>query len=106
MKKIVILCPYSYPSQCGIWSRVFEYSKALKDKGYKVHVYSSNIIKGTSDKSSDYEEYQGINIHRFKVLFSIGGSALFWVFLKKIRKINPDIIHTHGYRHPHSFFGF
>ncbi len=99
--RIAILCPYSYPSACGVWNRVYNISKELIKRGYDVHVFSSNIIKGTNKKSSNYEVYEGIKIHRFPVRFKFG-NALYFNFKKKLLKLKPDIIHTHVYRHPHS----
>lgn len=104
MKKVLILCPFSYPSACGIWSRVYRDAKALISAGYEVHVFSSNIIKGTSKTSSDFEEFEGIKIHRFKSKFSLGGTSMFWFFGRSFSELSPDIVHTHGYRHPHSLF--
>ncbi len=101
-KKVLILCPFSYPSACGIWTRVYNDAITLRDNGYDVSIFSSNIIKGTKDKSSDYEEYEGLKIYRFNVFLKLGGTSMFWNFLGKIHKVNPEIIHTHGYRHPHS----
>ena len=63
--KIAILCPYSYPSICGVWTRVYNDAKYLVSKGHEVHILSSNEIKGTDKKSKFYEFYQGIHIHRF-----------------------------------------
>jgi glycosyltransferase involved in cell wall biosynthesis len=102
MKKVLILCPYSAPSACGVWIRAFADAKALREAGYEVHVFSSNIIKGTNKKSEKYELMDGVHIHRFKVLFSLGGTSMFWFFPLKFLKLKPDIIHTHIYRHPHS----
>ncbi len=99
--KIAILCPYSYPSVCGVWNRVYNVSKYLIDKGYEIHVFSSNIIKGSNKKAKNYEFFKGIHIHRFPVLFNIG-QGMFFNFINKLLKIKPDIIHTHVYRHPHS----
>jgi glycosyltransferase involved in cell wall biosynthesis len=101
-QRVLIICPYSAPSACGIWVRVLSDAKALQKAGCEVHVFSSNIIKGTNQTSGDYEEIEGIKIHRFKVKFKLGGTSMFWFFYKKLKEINPDIIHTHGYRHPHS----
>lgn len=103
MKKVLLLCPYSAPSACGIWSRVYSDAIALKAEGYDVHIFSSNVIKGTDQTSESYEEIDGLKIHRFPVNFKAGGTAMFWDFSSKIEEVNPDIIHTHGYRHPHSF---
>ncbi len=100
-KKVVILCPYTYPSACGIWVRAFADAKALLDNGYEVHIFSSNRIKGTYETSKSYEEYQGLKIHRFPILFSFGGAHL-WFFIHRLLQIDPEIIHTHGFRHPHS----
>lgn len=101
-KKILILCPYSYPSACGIWSRVYSDAKALIEEGYEVHVFSSNVIKGTDKISPSFEILDSINIHRFPVKFSLGENGKYWEFRKEINLIDPEIIHTHGYRHPHS----
>lgn len=108
-KTVVLIAPFSYPSACGIWARVYSDAKALKAEGYEVHVFSSNVIKGTNEISSEYEEFEGIHLHRFKVKFKLGGTSMFWSFKKELKEIDPDIIHTHGFRHPHSlqarFFG-
>lgn len=101
-KKVVLLAPYSYPSACGIWARVYSDAKALRDSGYEVHIFSSNVVKGTNQVSSEYEEFEGLHLHRFKVKFRLGGTSMFWFFKKKLKEINPDIIHAHGFRHPHS----
>ena len=99
--KIAILCPYTYPSACGVWNRVYNISKELIKRGYDVYVFSSNIIKGTNKKSPSYEVYKGIKIYRFPVRLKLG-NALFFNFKRKLLKLKPDIIHTHVYRHPHS----
>lgn len=99
--KIAFLCPYSYPSACGVWNSVYNVSKELVKRGYDIYVFSSNIIKGTNKISSDYEVYEGIKIHRFPVMFRIG-QGLFFNFIPSLLKRKADIIHTHGYRHPHS----
>lgn len=102
MKKVLILCPYSFPSACGVWVRAFSDAKTLKDAGFDVYIFSSNRIKGTKESSGNYEEVEGIKVYRFPVLFSLGGTSMFWFFALKFLKINPQIIHTHGFRHPHS----
>jgi len=102
-KKVVIVCPYSYPSACGVWERVKSDANSLVENGYEVTVFSSNILKGTKTILPESDIYQNIRIRRFKVRFKIGG-ALFFFFKKELRKINPDYVHAHIYRHPHSFF--
>ncbi len=102
MKKVLILVPYSYPSKCGVWSRAYLDAKYLKSKGFDVTIFSSNILKGTNEKLPKSDEIDGIKILRFKVLFKLGGSSMFWFFAIKFLRLNPSIVHTHGFRHPHS----
>lgn len=98
--KIVYLCQFS-AGGCGVWNRVYNIAKHLAKK-HKVYVLSSNITKGTEQKAKPYEEVDGIKIYRFPVYFRLGENALFWNFEKKLIQINPGIINTHVYRHPHS----
>lgn len=103
-KKVVILCPFSFPSACGVWSRALSDAKSLSNAGFDVFIFSSNIVKGTEEKSKKFDEFEGIKIYRFPVLFSLGGTSTFWFFFYRLIRINPDYIHTHGFRHPHSLF--
>jgi glycosyltransferase involved in cell wall biosynthesis len=104
-KKVAIVCPYSYPSACGVWKRAFEDAKAVKEKGGNVTIFSSNIVKGTSRIAPAEEVIQNIRIYRFRVFLSLGGTSMFWFPFKKLREFDPDIIHVHGFRHPHSLMG-
>lgn len=101
--KILLITDFSYPSICGVWNRVYNDAKYLISKGHDVHVFSSNIVKGGNEKSSKYEEYGGIKIHRFKAIKK-GENLLFWKFRKEFFKLNPDIVHAHVYRHPCTHF--
>lgn len=104
--KVLIIAPYTYPSACGIWARVYSDGKVLRDNNFEVNVYSSNWIKGTGLKSSKDETYDGIRLRRFKVLLSLGENALFWPqMFFSVLKLKPSIVHVHGYRHPHTLFG-
>jgi glycosyltransferase involved in cell wall biosynthesis len=101
-KKIAFICLYSYPSICGVWSRVYNLSQMLINEGHEVHVFSTNIIKGTNEKSGSYEEYEKIKIHRFNPRISYKENLKFWNFSKELKIINPDIIIAEVYRHPHT----
>jgi len=105
-KKVLLIAPYSYPSACGIWARVYSDAKVLKGEGYDVNIFTSNIIKGTGLKSGKNEIYEDLKIRRFSVLLSLGENALFWPqMFFSVLKLRPAIIHVHGYRHPHTLFG-
>jgi len=99
--RIAFVCPYSYPSICGVWNRVFEIAKRLAKK-HEIHVFSSNEIKGTNKISSEYELYKGIHIYRFPIKFKISENAKYFSFEKKLIEIKPELIVTEVYRHPHS----
>ncbi|MDQ7021100.1 MAG: glycosyltransferase [Candidatus Dojkabacteria bacterium] len=102
MKKILILTPYSKPSACGIWQVAFNNAVSLKKAGNIVEIFSSNILKGTKEKLTKNDEFEDIKVKRFKVWFKLGGTSMFWFPILSIIKTKPAIIHTHGYRHPHS----
>ena len=91
MLKIITISPYSYPSACGIWRRVYLDAKVLTSKGYNVTSFSSNIIKGTKGISPDYDELDGIKIFRFPIKFRLGGTSMFFFFRKKTAK-NPNFL--------------
>lgn len=101
---VLILAPYSYPSACGIWKRVYNDAVVLQKKGHFVTIFTSNIVKGTSKTSEKYSNLDGIEIYRFPIILKLGGTAMIWLFFRKLVNFKPDIIHTHGYRHPHSLF--
>lgn len=101
-KKVLIIAPYSYPSACGVWTRALADAKALKAAGYTVLIFTTNVIKRTGKFSSDHEVIEGIEVKRFKPFFKFGENAMFWWFGKSFRDFNPDFVHAHLYRHPHS----
>lgn len=100
--KIAFLCIYSHPSICGVWTRVSSLSQMLVKEGHEVHVFSTNIIKGTGKTSCQSESFKGVKIHRFNPRFSFGENVKFWNFSKELENLNPDLIIAEVYRHPHT----
>ena len=98
--KIVYLCEFSAGAD-GVWHSIYNAAKILARR-HEIHVFSSDIVKGLETKAKNKEVIDGITIHRFPVKFRLGENALFWSFADKLRKIKPDVIHAHVYRHPHS----
>ena len=101
--KILLITDFSYPSICGVWNRAYNDARYLISKGNDVHVFSSNIVKGSNENSSNYEEYEGIKIHRFNAT-RLSENVLLWRFKKVFFKLNPDMVHAHVYRHPCTHF--
>ncbi len=104
MGEILIIAPYSFPSRCGILKRVSQDIEIL-GKQNNITVFSSNIKKGTSETLPFEGEYNGTKIFRFPVRFKLGGTSMFFFFWNKLNQLNPDVIHVHGYRHPHCIQG-
>lgn len=99
--KIAYICNFSYPVREGVWNSVYNIAKYMLSRGHEIYIFSSNLNPAAGN-SSDYEEFEGIKIHRFPVKFKIGSYGLFWNFSKKLEEIKPDLIHTHVFRNPHS----
>ena len=97
--KIAFVCEFSYPSKCGVWNSVYYVAKELKKKGHEIHIFSNNLIKGTSKTSTKSEIKEGIVYHRFPVKYKISENAYGWDFEKEIIELKPDVIHAHAYRH-------
>ncbi len=100
--KIAFTTDYSFPSKCGVWNVVYQTAKQLIKRGHEVHIFSSNTIKGTNQKSSLFEVHEKITYHRFPVLGKIGENGQIWNFKKALINVQPDIIHAHAYRHFHA----
>ncbi len=108
MKKLKILeiCPFS-AGICGVWTRVLSESEEFRKLGYKVRIFSSNIIRGTHETASCKEDSEGITISRFashQDFFDriISPNVTYFNFEKKLEEYKPDIVITH-LLHPHSF---
>lgn len=97
-----MICGYSHPCVSGVWGVVYNMAKRLAQRGYEIHVFSSNEIFGSNEKSGSYQKYQGIHIHRYPVKWKVGKFGVAFNFEKDLIKLKPDIIHTHVYRAPFS----
>lgn len=89
---------------CGLWSRVCKEAELLAKKGHEVHVFSSNIKRGSGKKEIDkkLEQMENIAIHRFKTFTNFGDNTYFWNYEKQALDLKPDIIICHAYRQYYS----
>jgi len=108
--KILEICNFS-AGICGVWTRVFEESKRLIERGHEVAVFSSNLEKGTNNPVACEEKIGDIKIKRFSALvpgkgklsFIPGGeSFMFFKFSQEAVQFNPDVIMVHNYRQFHT----
>ncbi|MDA4126960.1 MAG: glycosyltransferase family 4 protein [Thaumarchaeota archaeon] len=94
--------PYFAPVEGGVERHVLELSLQLRKKGHSVDVYTSNETR-TSERLRAYSEVRGIPVYRFRSLLSLGEFGKFWPgFVPEILERDYDVIHAHGYRHPHT----
>ncbi len=99
--KIAILCHFSYPSICGVWTRVKQEGELLA-KYHDVRIFTSNFIKGTKKRSEKEAIVGNLKVTRFPAIKLGGESFLYWNFEKKILKFKPDVIIAHSYRQLHT----
>tara|TARA_Y100000310_G_scaffold329947_1_gene400706 strand:+ start:34085 stop:35248 length:1164 start_codon:yes stop_codon:yes gene_type:complete len=102
--KIAHVCPFYTPAIGGVKQVVEELSKRQIKEGHEVHIFTSDWDKEKTIEKKE-EIIDGIHIHRSHVWFKIGNFGAFWpsVF-NKLLKLNPDIIHSHLFAHPHFIF--
>ncbi len=86
---------------CGVFARVKSESELLS-RNHEVRIFSSNFIKGSIKKASQFEQVSNLKIQRFKAIKLGGESFMYWNFTNKAIDFKPDIIIAHGYRHLHT----
>ena len=100
--KIAFICEFSHPSKCGVWNSVYHVANELNKKGHEIHIFSNNLIKGTSKISKKQEKVRGITYHRFPITYKLSQNVYQWKFEKELIALKPDIIHAHAYRHTYT----
>ena len=102
--KIAHVCPFYSPAIGGIKQVVEELAQRQIKAGHEVHIYTSDWDKEKTVVKKE-EIINGIHVHRCKSWFRIANFVTVWpsVF-SKLLKLNPDIIHTHLFAHPHFIF--
>ncbi len=102
--KILELCNFS-SGVCGVWTRVYNESVKLADKGHEILVLSSDFVKGSKEKAKHVESMDNIRIKRYSGIH-LGGEGFMHWFGKKAQEeaLNyaPDVIIVHNYRQLHT----
>jgi len=100
--KIVQICPFFYPVVGGMEEHVFQISKYLSENGHDVKILTQdrdregNILPRES-------KIGNLTVKRFRNIFSLGEFGKIWPgFLTYLKSENPDVVHVHAYRHPHT----
>ena len=97
--RVLQIAQYFPPYPGGQEQYVLQLSKKLTRLGHKVAVYTANHSNLPS-----FEQFEGIDVYRFKMLFAPLNNPISLHFLKIFRNLeNFDLIHVHN---EHSFFSF
>ena len=104
--KIAIVTNYFYPVEGGVERHTYYIAKNLVERGHKVTVITSDKTRD-SKTLKKYEVKDKIRIIRLPVLIKIGDfGVIFPRVIKEIKKISPDIVHLHVFRHFHNLIPF
>jgi glycosyltransferase involved in cell wall biosynthesis len=100
--RIAQVTPYFYPVEGGVERHVYGLSRGLVERGHEVHVFTY-IGDRKGGKFCTNECIDGIEVKRFRSVFTLGEFARFWPgMVGELLKGGFDVVHTHVYRHPHS----
>ncbi|MEK6858828.1 MAG: glycosyltransferase family 4 protein [Nanoarchaeota archaeon] len=99
--RILELTTYS-AGGCGVWARVYRESQFFAEQGHRVEVFSSDFIKGSSERAPHKEKQGGVSITRFPGIKLGGESFTYWNFRRAALTYKPDVIIAHAYRHTHT----
>jgi glycosyltransferase involved in cell wall biosynthesis len=101
--KITHTTEFFFPEEGGVERHIYYLAKELfaKNKGYEIDVVTSNRFHTGKVILQKQETIEGIKIHRENAKFQKHFFTYFPDEFKTLEKINPDIVHSHAYRHPH-----
>lgn len=91
MSKILHICPYYYPSIGGLETFCQEISSRTVKLKHDVEIITQSV-----EGFKNYEEIDGVKIHRLKPLFGLYKAKIMPNVGKKIKEINPDVVHIQG----------
>src|SRR4030042_1409662 len=98
--RILQVSPFYPPHVGGIEYHVEALSRKLVEAGHEVVVYTSNV-----PKTGGYEVVHGVEVHRFRAVFSpLNNPVMPGLFLKLLKSSGFDIVHAHGHFHISSGF--
>lgn len=79
-----------HPVVGGIETYAFNLAKGLVDAGHKVKVYTAKL-----PHTPTYEDYQGIQIHRFRAIARLFNYPILPGLLRALTRDQCDILHAH-----------
>ncbi len=93
--RILQVTPFYPPHVGGIEFHVEALSRKLVEAGHEVVVYTSNV-----PKTGGYEVVHGVEVHRFRAVFSpFNNPVMPGLFPKLLKSSEFDVVHAHGHFH-------
>ena len=102
--RIIHVAPFYTPVIGGVEDVVKHVAEYMAAQGYEVYVITYNRLRrGDTGKLPREEEVNGVHVIRLKpsIIWSHGTYSP--ELPNVIRKLRPDIVHVHVWRHPHVF---
>ena len=102
--RIVHVTPFYYPVIGGVEEVVKRIAEHIASRGYDIHVVTYNRLRRGGEGSLPREEnIGGVHVIRLKpdVVWSHGTYSS--ELPEALRKLRPDVVHVHAWRHPHVF---
>src|SRR3989344_1292477 len=101
--KVCFVTSYFHPVIGGAENHIYYISKELIKMGHEIEVFVSDSARNGTVKEKE-SIIDGIKVRRFKTLFKVSQSGVFFPGLyKAVKNSDADVFHVHGYRHPFNF---
>ena len=102
--RIVHIAPFYMPVIGGVEEVVKKITEYLTTRGYEVHVITYNRLRhGGIGSLARYEDINGVHVIRLKPDFAWSHGSYSSELSTLLRELRPNIVHVHGWRHPHVF---
>lgn len=102
--RIVHVAPFYYPVIGGVEEVVKRVAEYAASKGNEVYVVTYNRLRADGKESLPEEErINNVHVIRLKPKIIWGYGTYSTEFPDVLRRLRPDVVHVHVWRHPHVF---
>ncbi|MCY0850998.1 glycosyltransferase family 4 protein [Sulfuracidifex metallicus] len=100
--KIVQVAPFYYPVLGGVEKVVSRISEYMVSKGNEVTVVTYNRDRSSKGMFKEREIINGVEVVRLSPKITMSHGSYSPDVVRVVKSIDPDIVHVHVWRHPHS----
>ena len=102
--RIVHVTPFYHPVIGGVEEVARRIAEYATSKGHDAYVVTYNRLRWDGkDSLPEDETINGVHIRRIKSNFTWNHGTYSSELPKVLRELRPDLVHVHGWRHPHVF---